>query len=146
MLDLMLFGVLTLMLGTDSLGSSSQAAPSLRPPVVVSGDLSLHCELAALLPHAPLTVDECKALLELNQIVAAVNPDAARAGDNQMTCAQIRVELLQMGGLRGSQESRFDHSIVRIAQDLSDSIRENPRLGRLVQLAAARRCKAQRRR
>ena len=142
MLDLMLFGALALMLGMDPLGSSSQAADLPRPPVVVSGNLNLDCELAALMPHAPLTVDECRALMELNQIVAVVNPDAARAGDNQMTCPQIRAELRQMHGLRGSQESRFDHSIVKIAQDLSESIHENPRLGRLIQLAAARHCKA----
>jgi hypothetical protein len=151
MLDLKLFGALALMLGTESMGPTSQPPTRAEAPVVVAGDPTASCELAALMPHAPVTADECKALINLFQVVAVVNPDASRDGDEQMNCSDIRSELSHMPrlgqGLRldGSQAVRFDHSIAAVAQDLSESIRANPRLGRLVQLGAARHCKAPRR-
>src|ERR1700722_18518428 len=156
MIDLKLFGAVALMVGIESVAPTSR--PPARPdaPVVVAGDPTVTCELAALMPNAPVTADECKALIDLFQVVSVVNPDAIRAGDEQMNCSDIRSELSHMPrlghmpglaqGLRidGSQAVRFD-SIVAVAQDLSESIRSNPRLGWLVQLGAARHCKAPKR-
>jgi len=151
MIDLKLFGAVALMMGIESAAPTSHPPARPEAPVAVTGSPTVSCELAALMPNSPVSALVCKALLDLFQVVAVVNPDASRAGDEQMNCSDIRSELSHMPrlgqglGVDGSQAVRFDHSIVAVAQDLSESIRSNPRLGRLVQLGAARHCKVPKR-
>jgi hypothetical protein len=137
MINLTLFGALALTLGADSAG---RTAPAAAP-----GGQTLNCELVALMPNAPLSPDECKVLIDLFQMVAIVNPDAGHDGDERMNCADIRAELSHTQRLGGSQSGRSEQPLVTLAHDLSEAIRANPRLGRLIQLAAARHCKAPRR-
>ncbi len=130
---------LTLIACADPARSAPPAAGP-QPPSVIALPAEVDCNLAALMPHAPLTVAECKALVGLYQTLAVVNPDAGRDGDEQMTCSDIRAALSREHGVGARLNGRFNHSIITVAQGLSASIRANPRLGRLVQLAAARDC------
>jgi hypothetical protein len=88
-----------------------------------------------------LRLDECKALVDLYRTLAEVDPSADRDGDEHMNCADLRLELARDHG-PARLDDRFHHSIVAVARGISESIRANPRLGRLLQLAAARDCTA----
>jgi hypothetical protein len=135
-----LYGWLALM-GVGSSAGSMQPPPAAQEPVVVGASGAVNCDLAALMPDAPLRVDECKALVDLYQTLGWVDPRASRDGDEQLTCADLRSELTRAHGPE-RLDGRFNHSLVAVAQGLSESIHANPRLGRLVQLAAARDCSA----
>ena len=136
----MLVSALTLVACANSAGSAQP--PAGPPPAIIARPAEVDCTLAALMPHAPLTVAECRALVDLYQTLAVVNPSAGRAGDEQMTCSDIKAELSHEYGGGARLNGRFNRSIVTVVQGLSQSIRANPRLGRLVQLAAARHCEA----
>ncbi len=135
----LLYASLALIGVGNSAGSMQPAAAP--EPAGVAESRAVNCDLAALMPDAPLRVDECKALVDLYQVLAEADPRAVRDGDEQMSCADLRSELTRARG-QARLDGRFHHSIVAVAQGLSESIRANPRLGRLVQLAAARDCGA----
>jgi hypothetical protein len=93
------------------------------------------------MPDAPLRLDECKALVDLYLTLAQVDPTGGRDGDEQMNCADLRSELARVDG-PARLDDRFRHSIAAVAREISESVRANPRLGRLLQLAAALGCTA----
>ena len=133
----MLVGALTLI----ACAGSAELPTAGPQPAAIARPAQVDCNLAALMPHAPLTAAECTALVGLYQTLATVNPGAGRSGDEQMTCSDIQSELLRQHGVSAHLHERFEHSSI-VARGLAESILANPRLGRLLQLAAARRCGA----
>ena len=136
------------LLGMVSTAGSMQPAPAAREPpaalepAIGAESAAVNCDLAARMPDAPLRVDECKALVDLYHALAEVDPRGSRDGDEHMNCADLRSELSRAYGPARRLDGRSNHSIVAVAQGLSESIHANPRLGRLLQLAAARDCAA----
>jgi len=77
------------LLGHRSISSSKAASGA--------ASTTMDCAQLASTPNAPMSLDTCESLkhTQQNYEQAAADPAASRAGDDQLTCAQIAAELKQ---------------------------------------------------
>jgi len=78
-------------------GVGRRASPPVTAPAVGADD----CEQLAGVPNAPMSVEACRAMLDMAKgfEAAAADPSAQRAGDDALTCAHIFAELKAMAGV-----------------------------------------------
>jgi hypothetical protein len=136
------FGSLALMALGSAAGSMPPPLPDAQEPAIAQVSGTVGCNFTAFMPDAPLRVDECEGLVDLYQILAVIDSGANRDGDEQMSCSDLGSELAREHGPALRLEGRFGDSIVAVARGLSEFLQADPRLGRLLQLAAAQDCTA----
>jgi hypothetical protein len=75
----------------------SSANPSVVPNAPAGASAMPDCAQIASMPNAPISLEACQKMAAAQQTYtrAASDPSAARAGDEQMSCEQIKAEMRQ---------------------------------------------------
>lgn len=89
-------------------GPSGQASMPTADPAM--------CDALAQMPNAPMTVESCKAMMQIGRD----DPSAHRAGDEAMTCDQIFAEMQATPGMGVSEaEAARTNKIIRDGETLT---------------------------